>query len=151
MARVQRRGRSANRGLRVKMQFENTALLQRMLDQLETGLRVGASRKAVNAWGDVVEKEWKSRAPVLDGHFRDSIKKRTNSTKVGANGSVAPRKVPGLPDNQQPTAYAAQLEWGGRGRSPRPSARASHAASKARAMEAAESVLRRAAVNRGRV
>jgi hypothetical protein len=91
--------------------------------------------------------EWQGRVPVLDANYQHSLEgaERAAKTKSGASGSVAPRRVSGLPDDEQPFAYAARLEFGDTDRAAEPSARPAFDASSDHAVEAAADVLATAA------
>ncbi len=84
------------------------------LSRLDDAVRVKASKEALHAAGGVLAQEWQARVPVLDANYQHSLEgaQRAAKTKAGASGSVAPRKVPGLPDGAQPSPYAARLEFG---------------------------------------
>jgi len=58
---------------------------------------------------------------------------------------MAPRKVPGLPDGDQPFAHAARLEFGDADRPAEPSARPAFDTARERAVKAAGDVLATAA------
>jgi len=74
--------------------------------------------------------------------------------RVGVRGPrpapVAPRKVAGLADNDQPTAYAARLEFGDADRPAEPSARPAFDTARERAVQVAGDVLAKAAEGVGR-
>ena len=90
--------------------------------------------------------EWRSRVPVLDANYQASLDAATRAakTKVGASGSVAPRKVAGLADDDQPIRYAARLEFGDADRPAEPSARPAFDAVREQAVQAAADVLAKA-------
>lgn len=117
------------------------------LAKLDDAVRVKASKDALFAAGGVLASEWQGRVPVLDANYQRSLDdaQRAAKTKAGASGSVAPRKVPGLPDEDQPGAYAARLEFGDADRAAEPSARPAFDASQQRAVQAAGDVLAKAA------
>ena len=109
---VGRRGRVLS--TRFQATLEGGPELAAALTRLDDAVRVRASREAVLAAGGVLATEWRSRVSVLDANYQASLDAapRAGKTKVGASGSVAPRKVAGLPDDEQPTRYAARLEFG---------------------------------------
>ena len=121
--------------------------LARQLARLDDAVRVKASKDALLAAGDVLAQEWQARVPVLDANYQHSLEgaQRAAKTKAGASGSVAPRKVPGLPDGDQPFAYAARLEFGDADRPAEPSARPAFDAASERAVQAAGDLLAKAA------
>jgi HK97 gp10 family phage protein len=117
------------------------------LARLDDAVRVRAAKDAVLAAGDVIATEWRSRVPVLDANYQRSLEgaQRAAKTKAGASGSVPPRKVPGLPDGDQPVAYAARLEFGDADRPAEPSARPAFDTARDRAVQAVGDVLAKAA------
>lgn len=116
------------------------------LAQLDEAVRVRASKDAVLAASAVVAGEWHDRVPVLDGNYQRSLEgaERATKTRAGASGTVGPRAVPGLDDNDQPIAYAARLEYGDVDRAAEPSARPAFDAAQERAVVAAQGVLHQA-------
>lgn len=112
--------------------------LSRALGRLEQGLRDELLAEATQAGGDVLAEEWRSRVPVDDGDYRDSIYARGYAGKIGASGVVATKTVPGLAKSQQPRNYAARLEF-----TKHPSLRPAYDSAQARMLEAMASVLRR--------
>jgi HK97 gp10 family phage protein len=121
--------------------------LARQLARLDDAVRVKASKDALLAAGNVLAEEWQGRVPVLDANYQHSLERaaRAGKTKSGASGSVGPRNVPGLPDSDQPVAYAARLEFGDADRPAEPSARPAFDVARERAMQAAGDVLAMAA------
>ncbi|MCL4294043.1 MAG: hypothetical protein KJ056_13650 [Acidimicrobiia bacterium] len=121
--------------------------LARALARLDDAVRVKAAKDALLAAGGVLGEEWQSRVPVLDANYQRSLDgaARAAKTKTGAAGSVGPRQVAGLADADQPTAYAARLEFGDSSRPAEPSARPAFDAARERAVRAASGVLATAA------
>jgi hypothetical protein len=117
------------------------------LARLDDAVRVKESKDALLAAVGVLADEWQGRVPVLDANYRSSLEgaARAAKTKAGASGSVALRKVPGLPDEDQPFAYAARLEFGDADRPAEPSARPAFDIARERAVQAAGDVLAKAA------
>jgi HK97 gp10 family phage protein len=132
---------------RFQATVEGGAKLARALTRLDDAVRVKASKGALLAAGGVIADDWQGRVPVLDADYRTSLEgaERAARTKFGASGSVAPRKMSGLPDDEQPFAYAARLEFGDADRAAEPSARPAFDASSNHAVEAAADVLATAA------
>ena len=120
--------------------------LMRKLRQLDDTMRVKVAKEAVAAMGAPIEEEWVGRLPLGPEpiHMRDAVKTRTSKTKAGASGSVGVRKVRGVPDNQQPPAYARVLEYGSRSRPARPAARPAFDQRKRQAIAEGTKVLRNA-------
>lgn len=116
------------------------------LAKLGDAIRIKASKDALLAAGGVIADEWQSRVPVLDADYQRSLEgaAKAGKTKAGASGSMAPRKVPGLPNGDQPVAYAARLEFGDADRAAEPSARPAFDTSQGRAVQAASDVLAKA-------
>ena len=142
---IGRRGRVLS--TRFQATLEGGPALAAALARLDDAVRVKAAKDALQAAGGVIATEWRSRVPVLDANYQASLEKapRAGKTKVGASGSVAPRKVPGLPDDEQPTRYAARLEFGDADRAAEPSARPAFDVARERAVQAAGDVLAAAA------
>jgi HK97 gp10 family phage protein len=142
---IGRRGRVMS--TRFQATIEGGPELAAVLTRLDDAVRVKASKDALLAAGGVIADDWQERVPVLDAHYRDSLEgaERAARTKAGASGSVAPRKVSGLPDDEQPLAYAARLEFGDADRTAEPSARPAFDVSSNHAVEAAADVLAAAA------
>lgn len=142
---VGRRGRVAQ--TRFWATLEGGPELARQLARLDDAVRVKASKEAVLAAGAVIADEWHARVPVLDANYQHSLEgaQRAAKTKAGASGSVGPRKVQGLPDADQPIAYAARLEFGDADRPAEPSARPAFDVARERAVQAAADVLAAAA------
>ncbi len=140
-----RRGRVL--ATRFRATLEGGPELAAALAKLDDTVRVKASKDALLAAGGVLAQEWQGRVPVLDANYQRSLDgaQRAARTKAGASGSVAPRKVPGLPDGDQPFAYAARLEFGDADRPAEPSARPAFDTASARAVQAAGDVLAKAA------
>jgi HK97 gp10 family phage protein len=132
---------------RLQATIEGGPELAAALARLDDVVRVKASKDALLTAGSVLADEWRSRVPVLDAHYQASLDAapRAAKTKVGASGSVAPRKVPGLPDGDQPFAYAARLEFGDADRPAEPSARPAFDTARERSVQAAGDVLTKAA------
>jgi HK97 gp10 family phage protein len=141
---VGRRGRVLS--TRFAATIEGGPELATALARLDDAVRVRASKDALLAAGDVIATEWRSRVPVLDANYQAALDKapRAAKTKAGASGSVAPRKVAGVPDDEQPVRYAGRLEFGDGDRAAEPSARPAFDATRERAVEAAVDVLERA-------
>lgn len=139
---VERRGRVAQ--TKFQATLEGGPELAAALTRLDDAVRVRAAMDAVLAAGGVLAQEWQRRVPVLDANYQHSLEgaERAVKTKAGASGSVAPRKLPGLDDNDQPIAYAARLEFGDADRPAEPSARPAFDVAQDRAVRAAEDVLR---------
>jgi HK97 gp10 family phage protein len=132
---------------RFQATLEGGPELAAALARLDEAVRVRAAKDALLAAGGVIAAEWQTRVPVLDGDYQRSLEgtARAAKTRAGASGSVGPRKVPGLPEGDQPVAYAARLEFGDADRPAEPSARPAFDAARERAVRAAEEVLRQAA------
>jgi HK97 gp10 family phage protein len=141
---IGRRGRVLS--TRFAASVEGGPELAAALARLDDAVRVRAAKDAVLAAGDVISQEWRSRVPVLDAHYQAALDKapRAGKTKVGASGSVAPRKVAGVADDEQPVLYAGRLEFGDADRAAEPSARPAFDATRERAVEAAAEVLEQA-------
>ena len=133
---------------RFQATLEGGPELAAALARLDDAVRVRAAKDAVLAAGGVLATEWRSRVPVLDANYQASLDNapRAAKTKAGASGSVAPRKVAGVPDDEQPTRYAARLEFGDADRPAEPSARPAFDTARERAVQAAGDVLAKAAV-----
>ena len=142
---VGRRGRVM--ATKFQATLEGGPELAAALAKLDDAVRVKASKDALLAAGGVIAKEWQGRVPVLDANYQRSLggAAKAGKTKTGASGSVAPRKVPGLPDGDQPFAYAARLEFGDADRPAEPSARPAFDTARERAVQAAGDVLAKAA------
>jgi HK97 gp10 family phage protein len=142
---IGRRGRVLS--TRFQATLEGGPELAAALARLGDAVRVKASKEALLAAGGVLATEWRSRVPVLDANYQRSLDAapRAGKTKAGASGSVAPRKVAGLPDDEQPTRYAARLEFGDADRPAEPSARPAFDVTRERAVQAAGDVLAAAA------
>jgi HK97 gp10 family phage protein len=142
---IGRRGRVLS--TRFQATLEGGPELAEALARLDEAVRVKASKDALQAAGVLIATEWRSRVPVLDADYQASLDAATRAakTKAGAAGSVAPRKVAGLPDDEQPTRYAARLEFGDADRPAEPSARPAFDVSRERAVQAAGDVLATAA------
>ena len=138
---IGRRGRVL--ATRFQATLEGGPELAAALARLDDAVRVKASREALLAAGGVLATEWRSRVPVLDANYQSSLDAATRAgkTKAGASGSVAPRKVAGLADDEQPTHYAARLEFGDADRPAEPSARPAFDVARERAVQAAGDVL----------
>lgn len=121
--------------------------LAQALTKLDDAVRVKAPKDALLAAGGVIAQEWQGRVPVLDANYQHSLEgaQRAGKTKVGACGSVAPRKVADLLDGDQPSAYAARLEFGDSDRPAEPSARPAFDSARERAVQAAGDALAKAA------
>lgn len=132
---------------RFQATLEGGPELARALARLDEAVRVRAAKDALVAAGGVLADEWRARVPVLDANYQRSLDgaARAARTKVGASGSVAPRKVPGLADADQPIAYAGRLEYGDADRPAEPSARPAFDTARERAVRAAADVLAKAA------
>ena len=86
--------------------------------RLDDAVRVKASKDALLAAGGVIAEEWQGRVPVLDANYRPRSRVPSGpGARVGASGSVAPRRVSGLPTTSS-FAYAARLEFGDADRPP---------------------------------
>ena len=133
---------------RFQATLEGGPELAAALARLDDAVRVRAAKDAVLAAGGVLATEWRSRVPVLDANYQSSLDNapRAAKTKFAASGSVAPRKVAGVPDDEQPTRYAARLEFGDADRPAEPSARPAFDTARERAVQAAGDVLAKAAV-----
>lgn len=88
--------------------------LRAALARLEQGMRDEVLAGATLAGGKVLEERWKQMvalgpAPV---HYRDAIAASARPGKRGATGIVQVTKLAGVPDDEQPRAYAARLEFG---------------------------------------
>jgi HK97 gp10 family phage protein len=142
---IGRRGRVL--ATRFAASIEGGPELAAALARLDDAVRVRAAKDAVLAAGGVLAHEWRSRVPILDANYQHSLDAATRAgkTKVGASGSVAPRKVAGVPDDEQPTRYAARLEFGDADRPAEPSARPAFDATREQAVQAAGDVLAKAA------
>jgi HK97 gp10 family phage protein len=142
---VGRRGRVM--ATRFQATLEGGPDLASALTRLDDAVRAKAPKGALLAAGGVLATEWQGRVPVLDANYEHSLERaqRAGKTKAGASGSVAPRKVPGLPDGDQPFAYAARLEFGDADRPAEPSARPAFDVAQERAVQAAGDVLAKAA------
>jgi HK97 gp10 family phage protein len=142
---VGRRGRVM--ATRFQATLEGGPELAAALTRLDEAVRVKASKDALLAAGGVLADDWQGRVPVLDANYQHSLEgaERAARTKAGASGSVAPRKVPGLPDGDQPFVYAARLEFGDADRPAEPSARPAFDAASERAVQVAGDVLAAAA------
>lgn len=83
-----------------------------------------SDQEAAEAAGRELAEAWRADVPVLDGHYRDSIgvARDRDASRSQASAIVTPLWVPGLPDGEQPMAYAARLEFGDEERSADPSA-----------------------------
>jgi hypothetical protein len=127
--------------------LEGCPELAQALARLDDTVRVKAPKDALLAAGSVLATEWQGRVPVLDANYQHSLEgaQRAAKTKAGASDSVAPRKVPGLPDGDQPSAYAARLEFGDADRPAEPSARPAFDTAGPRAVQAAGEILGKAA------
>jgi HK97 gp10 family phage protein len=141
---IGRRGRVMS--TKFQATLEGGPELAAALARLDDAVRVQASKDALQAAGGVIATEWQTRVPVLDANYQRSLDGATRAakTKVGASGSVGPRKVAGLVDGDQPIAYAARLEFGDADRPAEPSARPAFDASAERAVQAAGDVLAKA-------
>lgn len=82
------------------------------LQRLEQGTKDELLAQATQAGGDVLKDAWKQRVPVLDANYRDAIEAKAKPGKIGATGVVQVGQAPGVPDDEQPRAYAARLEFG---------------------------------------
>jgi len=142
---VGRRGRVMS--TRFQATLEGGPELAAALAKLDDAVRVKASKDALLAAGGVLAREWQGRVPVLDANYQRSLEgaAKAGKTKAGASGSVAPRKVPGLADGDQPFAYAARLEFGDADSPAEPSARPAFDTSAGRAVQAAGDVIGKAA------
>lgn len=142
---IGRRGRVM--ATRFQATLEGGPELAAALARLDDAVRVKASKDALIAAGGVLAGEWQGRVPVLDANYQRSLEgaQRAAKTKAGASGSVAPRKVPGVGDADQPFAYAARLEFGDADRAAEPSARPAFDSARERAVQAAGDVLAKAA------
>jgi len=80
---------------------------ERQLDRLASVADVPHRLRATKAGAEVLQEEWKARVPVLEGHYRDSIA----TVEQGPDTAVGVGPVPGVPPNEQPTLYAAKLEF----------------------------------------
>jgi len=142
---VGRRGRVM--ATRFRATLEDGPALAQALARLDDAVRVKASKDALFVAGTVIAEEWQGRVPVLDDDYQRSLggAAKAGKTKAGASGSVAPRKVPGLDDGDQPFAYAARLEFGDADRPAEPSARPAFDTARERAVQAAGDVLAKAA------
>lgn len=140
---IGRRGRVL--ATRFAATIEGGPELAAALARLDDAVRVRAAKDAVLAAGDVISQEWRSRVPVLDAHYQASLESATRAakTRAGASGSVAPRKVAGLRDDEQPVLYAGRLEFGDAERAAEPSARPAFDTTREQAVEAAVEVLER--------
>lgn len=116
--------------------------LARKLAELERTIQIEATRAGVEEMGRVLGNEWANRVPILEHHYQESINtKGVRVSKRGASGIVGPTKI-GVPDDEQPMAYSAVLEFGDRTRPAEPSARPAYDAKADAAVEAAVSVMR---------
>lgn len=131
---------------RFQATLEGGPELAAALARLDDAVRVKAAKEALQAAGGVIADEWRSRVPVLDANYQASLDAapRAGKTKAGASGSVAPRKVAGLADDEQPTRYAARLEFGDADQPAEPSARPAFDVARERAVQAAGDVLAKA-------
>jgi HK97 gp10 family phage protein len=141
---VGRRGRVL--ATRFQATLEGGPELAAALARLDDAVRVKASKDALLAAGGVLATEWRSRVPVLDANYQAALDKapRAAKTRARASGSVAPRKVAGVADDEQPVLYAGRLEFGDADRAAEPSARPAFDATRERAVESAAEVLERA-------
>ena len=122
--------------------------LSRALQRLDDEVRVKVAKEAVMAMGEPIAAAWQQKLPIGPEpyHLKDAITAKSGKTKYGASGSVAPRRVKGAEPNEQPGVYAAKLEYGSRYTSAQPSARPAFDQQKQNAVDAAENVLRAAAM-----
>ena len=118
--------------------------LQREID-LATKEVMTAERPAEMAAGEPIRETWHGMVPVLDGNYQQSLT-TVWDPKVGA--VVGTAWVPGLPRDDQPFLYSKRLEFGDATLPAHPSARPALAASRQRALDAAEEPL--ASVVKGR-
>jgi HK97 gp10 family phage protein len=81
------------------------------LQRLEMSIKDELLVKATQAGADVLKEAWKQRVPVLDANYRNAIEAKAKPGKVGATGVVQVGQAP-VPDDEQPRAYAARLEFG---------------------------------------
>jgi hypothetical protein len=103
------------------------AELQELVGAKGRGGSKSAAREALLAGGRIIADAWADRVPVLDGNYQDAMRAtdavKAAGTAKGALGSVAPRRLEGVEDDQQPYLYAARLEFGDADRAAEPSAR----------------------------
>lgn len=132
--------------------IEGGPQLAAALERLGHGLRDEMLAQATLAGADVLMETWRSRVPVDDGDYRDSITALASPGRVGATAVVFPGEVPGLDDDEQPRNYASRLEFGttrrslrqfkrgvtigGRTRTAQPSLRPAFDSSKGRMLDA---------------
>lgn len=144
-------------GSRVKAYLEGGPQLDAALQKLTRGLRDDLLKDATLAGGQVIAEEWKSRVPVDEGDYRNSITAKSRAGKKGATAIVAIDKGydGGAGDSfKDISGRAVVLEWGtsgrgkatsGRGmgyRAAKPSARPAFDAARDRAIDAVEARLR---------
>lgn len=141
---IGRRGRVLS--ARFQATIEGGPALAAGIACLDDAVRVKVSKDALQAAGGGLATTWRSRVPVLDADYQASLDAATRAakTKTGASGSVAPRKAAGVADEEQPTRYAARLEFGDADRPVEPSARPAFDTTKERAVRVAADVLGRA-------
>lgn len=110
--------------------------LAKALSDIDAKVKKQYGKDALMAGGKVIADDWAGRVPVLDGNYQQALQMpdtvKATGTSKGASGSVRPVFVPGVPDDEQPIAYAARLEFA----DGEPSARPAFDASRDRAADA---------------
>jgi hypothetical protein len=118
--------------------------IQAELDRVTADLKVAEDPAQMAAAAPILE-AWRSRVPIKDGNYRDSL----TIANLGAKGAaVGTRWLPELPRNEQPVLYAKRLEFGDSEIHPQPSARPALAAVRQQSAEAGAEEFR--SVVRGR-
>jgi len=106
--------------------------LQAEIDRTTAELRAAEDPAQMAAAVPILE-AWRSRVPVLDGNYRDSLTIANLGVKGAAVGTAWLGEVP---REEQPVMYAKRLEFGDSTMRPQPSARPALEATRQQAAEA---------------